>query len=240
MGQAPARSSSLAARLEREIEGEVHFDAFTRGRYSTDASHYQIAPLGVVVPRNAADVRCAIEIAGEAGAPVLPRGAGTSQCGQAVGAGLVIDTTRHLDGIVSFSPKERRITVEPGVVLDCLNAFLRPHGLHFPVDVSTSSRATIGGMAGNNSCGARSIRYGTMRANVRSIDAILANGASARFGLVTPESAHRRHFDRRAGPGSHRARARERGGDCQSASPSSSAGSAATTSTRSPPTSRST
>ena len=186
-GQALARSSSLAARLEREIEGEVHFDAFTRGRYSTDASHYQIAPLGVVVPRNAADLRRAIEIAGDAGVSVLPRGAGTSQCGQAVGAGLVIDTTRHLDGIVSFSPEERRVTVEPGVVLDRLNAFLRPHGLHFPVDVSTSSRATIGGMAGNNSCGARSIRYGTMRANVRSIDAILADGAAARFGLVTPD-----------------------------------------------------
>ena len=181
------RSSSLAARLAREIEGEVHFDAFTRGRYSTDASHYQITPLGVVVPRNAADVRRAIEIAGDAGVPVLPRGAGTSQCGQAVGAGLVIDTTRHLDGIAAFSPEERRVTVEPGVVLDRLNAFLRPHRLHFPVDVSTSSRATIGGMAGNNSCGARSIRYGTMRANVRSIDAILANGASARFGLVTPD-----------------------------------------------------
>ena len=165
----------------------MYFDAFTRGRYSTDASHYQIEPLGVVVPRNAADLRRAIEIAGDAGVPILPRGAGTSQCGQTVGAGLVIDMTRHLDGIVAFSPEERRITVEPGVVLDRLNAFLRPHGLQFPVDVSTSSRATIGGMAGNNSCGARSIRYGTMRANVLSIDAIVASGANARFGLMTPE-----------------------------------------------------
>ena len=177
----------LGNRLGREIEGEVYFDAFTRGRYSTDASHYQIEPLGVVVPRNVADVRRAIEIAGDASVPILPRGAGTSQCGQTVGAGLVIDMTRHLDGIVAFSPEERRISVEPGVVLDRLNAFLRPHGLQFPVDVSTSSRATIGGMAGNNSCGARSIRYGTMRANVLSIDAILASGTSARFGLVTPE-----------------------------------------------------
>ena len=165
----------------------MYFDAFTRGRYSTDASHYQIEPLGVVVPRNAADAGRAIEIAGELGVPVLPRGAGTSQCGQAVGAGLVIDTTRHLDRILAFSPEDARITVEPGVVLDRLNAFLRPHRLHFPVDVSTGSRATIGGMAGNNSCGARSIRYGTMRANVLSIDAILASGTSARFGPVTPE-----------------------------------------------------
>lgn len=165
----------------------MHFDAFTRGRYSTDASHYQIEPLGVVVPRNTGDVRRAIEVAGEAGVPVLPRGAGTSQCGQALGSGLVIDMTRHLDRIVAFSPEERRITVEPGVVLDRLNTFLSPHRLHFPVDVSTSSRATIGGMAGNNSCGARSIRYGTMRANVLSLDAILASGASARFGPVTAD-----------------------------------------------------
>ena len=179
-------TSPLAARLAREIEGEVRFDAFTRGRYSTDASHYQIAPLGVVVPRHVADVERAIAVAGDAGVPLLPRGAGTSQCGQSVGEGLVIDMSRHLDGIVAFSPGERRITVEPGVVLDRLNAFLRPHRLHFPVDVSTSSRATIGGMAGNNSCGARSIRYGTMRANVLSIDAILASGEAARFGAVTP------------------------------------------------------
>ena len=186
-GTAGAAAPPVAARLARELEGEIRFDAFTRGRYSTDASHYQIQPLGVVVPRNVADVRRAIEIAGEAGVAMLPRGAGTSQCGQAVGAGLVIDMTRHLDGVVAFSPEERRITVEPGLVLDRLNAFLRPHGLQFPVDVSTSSRATIGGMAGNNSCGARSIRYGTMRANVLAIDAVLASGASARFGLVTPE-----------------------------------------------------
>ena len=178
----------VAARLEREIEGEVHFDAFTRGRYSTDASHYQIVPMGVVIPRSAADVRRAVEIAGDAGVSVLARGAGTSQCGQTVGAGLVIDMSRHLDGIVSFSPEEPRITVEPGIVLDTLNDFLQPHGLQFPVDVSTSSRATIGGMAGNNSCGARSIRYGTMRRNVISIDAVLASGTAARFGVVTPES----------------------------------------------------
>ena len=183
-----ADASPLAARLAKEIEGEVHFDAFTRGRYSTDASHYQIEPLGVVLPRHAADVGRVIEIAGDAGIPLLPRGAGTSQCGQSVGEGLVIDMSRHLDGIVAFSPEERRITVEPGVVLDRLNDFLRPHRLHFPVDVSTSSRATIGGMAGNNSCGARSIRYGTMRANVLSIDAFLASGAAARFGVVTPAS----------------------------------------------------
>ena len=192
-GTAPARraepgDSALAARLARELEGEVLFDAFTRGRYSTDASHYQIEPIGVVVPRGAADVARTIEIATDAGVPVLPRGGGTSQCGQTVGEAIVIDTSKHLDEVVSFAPEERRITVGPGIVLDRLNALLRPHGLMFPVDVSTSSRATIGGMTGNNSCGARSIRYGTMRANVVAIDAILADGTATHFGIVAADA----------------------------------------------------
>ncbi len=192
-GAAPVRraepgDSALAARLARELEGDVLFDPFTRGRYSTDASHYQIEPIGVVVPRGTADVARTIEIATDAGVPVLPRGGGTSQCGQTVGEAIVIDTSKHLDEVVSFAPVERRITVGPGIVLDRLNALLRPHGLMFPVDVSTSSRATIGGMTGNNSCGARSIRYGTMRANVVAIDAILADGSPAHFGIVAADA----------------------------------------------------
>lgn len=180
----PARradDSALANRLRREIEGDVLFDAFSRGRYSTDASIYQITPLGVVVPRSVDDVARCVAIAADAGVPLLPRGGGTSQCGQTVGEALVIDVSKHLDGVIGFDAQARRITVEPGLVLDRLNAFLKPHGLFFPVDVSTSSRATIGGMTGNNSCGARSIRYGTMRDNVRAIDALLADGTRARF-----------------------------------------------------------
>ena len=174
--------SALAARLRREIEGEVLFDAFTRGRYSTDASHYQIEPIGVVVPRNEQDIRRAIQIAADAGIPVLPRGAGTSQCGQTIGEALVIDVSKHLNQIVDFDPTKEAITVQPGLALDQLNGFLGRHGYMFMVDVSTSSRATIGGMAGNNSCGARSIRYGTMRDNVRAIDAITADGRAFHFG----------------------------------------------------------
>ncbi len=180
----------LAARLRRELEGEVLFDAFSRGRYSTDASVYQIEPIGAVVPRSDEDVRRAMEIAADEGVSVLPRGAGTSQCGQTVGESLVIDVSRHLDRVLDFDAEERRVTVQPGIVLDRLNSFLRPHGLFFPVDVSTGSRATIGGMAGNNSCGARSIRYGTMRNNVRAIDAILADGSHGHFGAI-PETADR-------------------------------------------------
>ena len=173
---------ALAARLRREIEGEVRFDPADRGRYSTDASIYQIEPIGVVAPRNAEDVARTIAICREAGAPVLPRGAGTSQCGQTVGEAVVVDTGKHLDRVIRLDEESRRVTVQPGVVLDRLNAWLAPKGLFFPVDVSPSNRATIGGMAGNNSCGARSIRYGNMVHNVHAIDAILADGNTIRFG----------------------------------------------------------
>ena len=175
----------LAARLRREIEGEVWFDPASRGRYSTDASIYQIEPIGVVAPRSAEDIARAVAICREAGAPVLPRGAGTSQCGQAVGEAVVVDTSRHLDRVVRFDEEAGRVAVEPGIVLDGLNAWLKPKGLFFPVDVSPANRATIGGMAGNNSCGSRSIRYGNMVHNVHAISAILADGSAVRFGEVT-------------------------------------------------------
>ncbi len=172
----------FAERLRRNTGAEVLFDAFSRGRYSTDASHYQIEPIGVLVPRSWDDVAAALQIAAEFEAPVIPRGAGTSQCGQTVGRGLVIDVSKHLNRCIGVDEAGRRAVVEPGLVLDALNAELATRALWFPVDVSTASRATIGGMTGNNSCGTRSIRYGTMRDNVVSIDAILADGRRARFG----------------------------------------------------------
>ncbi len=175
---------ALRARLAREIEGEVLFDAFSRGRYSTDASIYQIEPLGVVIPAGVEDVVRTIEIAGEAGAPILARGGGTSQCGQTVGRAIVVDVSKHLNKVVGFDAEKRRVTVQPGMVLDRLNAFLKPHGLMFPVDISTGSRATLGGMAGNNSCGARSLRYGTMRDNVRAIEAVIGDGGVHTFGRL--------------------------------------------------------
>ncbi|MEO8302708.1 MAG: FAD-binding oxidoreductase, partial [Betaproteobacteria bacterium] len=175
-------NGDLAARLEGAVEGEVLFDAASRGRYATDASIYQVEPVGVLVPRSNADVLAALGVCRELGVPVLPRGAGSSQCGQTVGAALVIDHSKHLSGISAFDPEAHTVTVEPGVVLDTLNAWLKPHGLWFPVDVSTSAQATLGGMAGNNSCGSRSIAYGNMVHNVRSIDAILVDGTEARFG----------------------------------------------------------
>src|SRR6266571_3267192 len=176
--------SALAARLRREIEGEVLFDPASRGRYSTDASIYQIDPVGVVVPKTEQDAKVALQIAVEEGVPVLARGAGSSQCGQTVGAALVIDHSKFLDSIVSFDKEAATAVVQPGVVLDGLNAQLRRHGLWFPVDVSTSAQATLGGMAGNNSCGSRSIRYGNMVHNVLGIDALLADGSEHHFAAV--------------------------------------------------------
>src|SRR5881296_290742 len=175
-----AADSSLAARLRKEIEGEVMFDAASRGRYSTDASIYQVEPLGVVVPRTEGAARTALAIALEAGVPVLPRGAGSSQCGQAVGEALLIDHTKYLNQILEVDGQHA--VVQPGVVLDQLNAQLRPKGVWFPVDVSTSAQATIGGMAGNNSCGSRSIAYGNMVHNVLAIEARTVGGETWRFG----------------------------------------------------------
>ena len=175
---------SLAARLRRELEGEVLFDPVSRGLYSTDASIYQVEPVGVVVPRTVRDVGTAIEIAVQEGVPVLPRGAGTSQGGQAVGRALVVDTSKHLGAISRLDAEAKTVRVEPGVVLDDLNRWLAPHGLFYPVDVATASRATLGGMAGNNSSGARSIRYGIMADRVRAVDAVLADGTAHRFGEV--------------------------------------------------------
>jgi FAD/FMN-containing dehydrogenase len=174
--------------LRREIRGEVLFDAFSRGRYATDASIYQIEPLGVVVPKSREDAAAAIAIAREEGVPVLPRGGGTSQCGQTVNEGLIVDTSKYLNRIVSLDVEARRCIVEPGIVLDDLNRELAKHGLWFPIDVSTASRATIGGMAGNNSCGGRSLRYGTMRDNTLAIDGVLADGTAAHFGVIDAEA----------------------------------------------------
>jgi len=176
--------SRLKQRLRRETRGEVLFDAFSRGRYSTDASIYQIEPLGVVIPKSRKDTATAIAIAREEGVPVLPRGGGTSQCGQTVAHALVIDCSKYLDRVISVDVERRRARVEPGVVLDRLNRLLRKDRLFFPVDPSTASRATIGGMTANNSCGSRSLRYGNMVHNVCGIDALLADGIAAWFGEI--------------------------------------------------------
>ena len=176
------------------MQGEVLFDAFSRGQYSTDASIYQVTPIGIAKPTSLEDALCALEIAADADVPVLPRGAGTSQCGQAIGDALVIDNSKYLTGIGELDEKNHSIWVEPGVVLDHLNAELKPHGLWYPVDVSTSAMATIGGMTANNSCGARSIRYGNMVHNVLAAEAWLTSGETIEFGEVSGQVAGSAHY----------------------------------------------
>ena len=175
-------SVTLSNDLKKKIKGKVLFDEFSRGRYSTDASLYQIKPIGVVLPKDQFDVLNIIEYSQKNSIPLLARGGGSSQCGQTVGECIVLDYSRYQNKILEFNAKEKFVWVEPGIVLDQLNEYLKPHGLWFPVDVSTSSRATIGGMTGNNSCGSRSLYYGNMVNNVIAVESILDDGSVDTYG----------------------------------------------------------
>src|SRR5688572_12293600 len=174
-------SAALQRELEAAIDGEVRFDRISRALYSTDASVYQIEPIGVVIPRSHEAVIAAATIAAKHGVPITPRGGGTSQAGQSIGAGLVLDTSKHLNRILEINPDERWARVEPGVVLDELNAMLRQHQLRFAPDVSSASRATVGGMMANNSSGARSVLYGKTIDHVLEQRVVLADGSLAHF-----------------------------------------------------------
>ena len=174
----------LLTTLQKKTSAEVYYDNFNRGRYATDASIYQMMPYGILIPKTKFDLIDTVNFARENKTPLLARGGGTSQCGQTVNNAIVIDNSKYLNKIIDFNKDKMTCIVEPGIVLDELNRFLKPFGLWFPVDVSTSSRATIGGMAGNNSCGGRSIRYGMMRDNVLDIEAILFDGSTYNFGKI--------------------------------------------------------
>ncbi len=176
-------------RLQARVEGQVLDTDFDRGRYATDASIYQIMPRAVLIPKTWEDVEAALDFAKSEGIALLPRGGGTSQSGQTVNDALVVDFTRHLNKVLEYDAEAGRVTVQPGLVLDDLNRRLKADGWWFPVDVSTASRATLGGMAANNSCGSRSIRYGKMQDNVAGLEALLANGALRRFEAANPGQA---------------------------------------------------
>ena len=187
-------AGQLAARLAAETQGEVLFSGADRGRYATDASIYQVMPVGVFVPRDGADVKTALDICRDMAVPIVPRGGGTSQCGQTVGAGLVIDYAKNVRNILNVDAEARTAEVEPGLVLDHLNAALKIHGLWYPVDVSTSAQATLGGMAGNNSCGSRSIAYGNMVHNVLGATAWQADGSLLELGRYDKASGAARQL----------------------------------------------
>jgi FAD/FMN-containing dehydrogenase/Fe-S oxidoreductase len=177
---------ALRRDLEQRISGEIRFDTVSRALYSTDASVYQIEPLGIVVPRTRDDVVRTVEIAARHGVSITARGGGTSQAGQAIGAGLQLDTSKYLNRILELNVAERWAWIEPGVVLDELNARLKAHGLRFAPDISTASRATVGGMIANNSSGARSVLYGKTIDHVLEQHVVLSDGSVAHFRPLGP------------------------------------------------------
>ena len=174
-------SSALQRELSANLEGEVRFDALSRALYSTDASVYQIRPLGVVVPKTRQDIVRIVEICARFRCPITMRGGGTSQAGQAIGEGIQVDTSKHYNRLLEVNAEQRWVRVEPGIVLDELNAQLAPLGMRFAPDISTASRATIGGMMANNSCGARSVLYGKTIDHVLEQTVILSDAGIVHF-----------------------------------------------------------
>lgn len=186
MRSVAAESRDLEAALRRRIAGEVRFDGWSRSLYSTDASLYQIQPVGVVIPRHRDDLHAALEVSAAHTVPILARGSGTSLAGQAVGAALVLDTTQYLNRILAIDVEARTAVVEPGVTVAMLNRTLAPLGLMLGPDPASGDRATVGGSVANNATGSHSILYGMMADHVRAVDVLLANGATAHFGPVAP------------------------------------------------------
>ena len=184
------RAADVVAALRRAGLTEVDDSTLARALYSSDASLYRVVPQVVVRPRSGDEVVAALSVAREVGVPLTARGAGTSIAGNAVGPGIVLDLRRHLDRLVALDPEARTATVQPGVVLDRLQAAAAPHGLRFGPDPSTHSRATLGGMIGNNACGSRALGYGRTSDNVAGLTVVWGNGEVERLaGFETPPAA---------------------------------------------------
>ena len=175
----------LAARLRKAGLSEIDTATRRRAEYSSDASNYRVVPLVVAFPRSADEIVAALTVCRELGVPLVGRGAGTSIAGNALSTGLVLDTSRHLNRVLSVDPEQRTAVVEPGTVLDSITEAAAPFGLRFGPDPSTHSRATIGGAIGNNACGSRALRYGRSADNVVSLDVLAGTGVrftAARYG----------------------------------------------------------
>jgi FAD/FMN-containing dehydrogenase/Fe-S oxidoreductase len=192
MDFATARRDSLVRYLRQHVSGEVRFDDTSRHLYSTDASHYQIRPLGVVLPKTIDDLTVTVQIAADLNVPITARGGGTSLSGQSIGPGIVIDCSKYLNAVGEVDVTNRRVRVQPGVVLDQLNRAVAKHGLTFGPDVATANRATLGGMIGNNSAGARSVVYKQTVDHVRSLTAVLSDGTRTEFGPLSATEYERK------------------------------------------------
>src|SRR5580704_4904358 len=176
--------------LASQLEGELYHDPTTRTLYATDASAYREFPQAVAIPRTVADIRKLIEFAHAEKTSLIPRTAGTSLAGQVVGKGIVVDVSKYFTQIIELNTHERWVRVQPGVIRDDLNLFLRPHGLLFGPETSTANRAMIGGMVGNNSCGSNSIIYRSTREHLLEVTALLSDGTEATFNSLDPDSFH--------------------------------------------------
>ncbi|KPK75909.1 MAG: Fe-S protein, partial [Phycisphaerae bacterium SM23_30] len=192
----PPQLKTFKQQLRRQLRGDVYFDDTTLGIYATDASIYRITPLAVVLPRDEQEVCTAVRLAAEHRVPILPRGAGTSLGGQAIGPAMIIDFTKYMNRILEFNLNERWVRVQPGIVLDELNAALAQNNLHFAPDPATGNRATIGGMMGNNSSGTRSIVYGITRDHVLETKVVLSDGSILKFAEVIPQEHERRAVEK--------------------------------------------
>ena len=176
----------LAQALRQRVSGEVRFDAFSRVLYSTDASIYQMEPVGVVIPRTADDVLAVMEVARESNVPVLPRAGGTSLAGQTVNHAIVMDFSKYMNQVLEVNAEESWVRVQPGIILDQLNRQLAPYGLQYAPDPTTSNRACVGGGIGNNTCGAHSVIYGKTLDHVKELDVVLADGTQTYFRPLQP------------------------------------------------------
>ena len=192
MTTAASQTQPLEHELRQLVEGEVRFDAFSKVLYSTDASIYQMEPVGVVIPRHKDDVLAAIDVARRNGVPILPRGGGTSLAGQTVNHAIVLDFSKYMDSLIEVNPDEKWARVQPGIVLDTLNSLLAPHGLKYAPDPSTANRASVGGGIGNNSCGSHSVTYGKTSDHVLELNVVLADGTEARLTDLAPHELERK------------------------------------------------
>ncbi|MFM8595229.1 MAG: FAD-binding oxidoreductase, partial [Chloroflexota bacterium] len=179
-------SAVLSSELTRRIEGEVRFDRTSRMLYSTDASNYQIEPLGVVIPKTTEDVIAAVDLAASHGVPLLPRGSGSGLAGQTLGTGMVMDFSKYLTRVLDINVEDRTVVTEPGISIDQLNKLLKPNGVMFGPDPSSGNRATVGGVVGNNATGAHSILYGMTSDNVRAAKVLLYDGSVVELTPGTP------------------------------------------------------
>ncbi len=176
--------------LKSALEGDLHYDDLLRKLYATDASVYRKLPLAVALPKSTNDIKLLIDFAHNNSTSLIPRTAGTSLAGQCVGEGIVVDVSKYFTKILDVNEAKKTVTVQPGVVRDELNNYLKPFGLFFGPNTSTSNRCMIGGMVGNNSSGTTSIQYGVTRDKVIALKTILSDGSEVEFSELTPVEFH--------------------------------------------------